>query len=322
MTTRSPDSTPCAFSTLAKRQTSACSSRYDTCRTSPGSPTKVTAVLWPRSSRCTSRQLYETFSSPSTNQPGLGARDSCSVTLKGLCQRNSSCAWRAQNPLWLAVASALSAAISCASRRARAVNSGAGGKRRSSTRTDSIFWLVTARECKPKCPLDSLNDSVEPGRRHMRKQWMALLVLGLPAAMAPMIAHGDDCHFKADRAGGVDAKGVEKVVIRAGAGDLKVVGRTNAIRIEARGVACAGKQELLDATQLSVRREGNTVYVETTLPQDDSNWSWGNKNYAYIDTGIALPANLPVDAIDSSGDAVFEDLKSLVLQDSSGDLRV
>jgi len=156
----------------------------------------------------------------------------------------------------------------------------------------------------------------------MRKQWMALLVLGLPAAMAPMMAHGDDCHFKADRAGGVDAKGVEKVVIRAGAGDLKVVGRTNAIRIEARGVACAGKQELLDATQLSVRREGNTVYVETTLPQDDSNWSWGNKNYAYIDTGIAFPANLPVDAIDSSGDAVFEDLKSLVLQDSSGDLRV
>lgn len=155
----------------------------------------------------------------------------------------------------------------------------------------------------------------------MRKQCLALLVLGLSAAMAPL-AHADDCHFKADRAGGVDAKGVEKVVIRAGAGDLKVVGRSNATRIEARGVACAGKQELLDQTQVSVRREGNTVYVETTLPQDDDNWSWGDRNYAYMDIGIALPANLPVDAIDSSGDAVFEDLKSLVLQDSSGDLRV
>jgi len=154
------------------------------------------------------------------------------------------------------------------------------------------------------------------------KHWIALLALGLPAAMAPMMAHGDDCHFKGDRAGGVDAKGVEKVVIRAGAGDMKVIGRTNAVRVEARGVACAGKQELLDATQISVRREGNTVYVETTLPQNDDNWSWGNKDYAYIDLGVALPASLPVDAIDSSGDAVFEDLKSLALQDSSGDLRV
>src|SRR5204863_6475031 len=65
---------------------------------------------------------------------------------------------RAQNPLWFALASAFKAAISSALRRARAVNPEAGGKRRSSTRTDSIFWLVTAPECKPKCPLDSLND--------------------------------------------------------------------------------------------------------------------------------------------------------------------
>src|SRR5690242_21120486 len=103
-----------------------------------------------------------------------------------------------------------------------------------------------------------------------------LLVL-LALGPATALAWGDECKFRADRAGGVDAKGVEKVVIRAGAGDMKVVGRTNAIRIEARGVACAGKQELLDATQISVRRDGNTVFVETTLPQDDNNWSWGDK---------------------------------------------
>ena len=99
--------------------------------------------------------------------------------------------------------------------------------------------------------------------------------------------------------------------IRTGAGDMKVVGRGNAVRIEARGVACASKQELLDATQISVRREGNVVYVETTLPQDDEKWSWGDNEYAYIDIGIALPSNIPVEATDSSGDATFEDLKSL-----------
>jgi DUF4097 and DUF4098 domain-containing protein YvlB len=141
-------------------------------------------------------------------------------------------------------------------------------------------------------------------------------------ALVPTVAFawGDGCKFTADRAAGVEAAGVEKVVMRTGAGDVKVIGRGNAIRIEARGVACAAKQELLDATQISVRREGNIVYVETMLPQNDDGWTWGNNEYAYIDIGIALPSSIPVEAIDSSGDAIFEDLKALTVQDSSGDL--
>jgi hypothetical protein len=140
---------------------------------------------------------------------------------------------------------------------------------------------------------------------------------------ASALAWGDDCKFSEDRAAGLDAKGVEKVVIRAGAGDLKVVGGDRSIRIEARGKACASTQALLDKTQITVRREGNTVYVETGLPQDEtSGWNWGGNTYAYIDAGIALPSSIPVDAIDSSGDAVFQDLDALKLQDSSGDLEV
>ena len=147
-----------------------------------------------------------------------------------------------------------------------------------------------------------------------------LILLALGPATA--FAWGDGCEFRADRAAGVDAKGVEKVVIRTGAGDMKVIGRGNAVRVEARGVACAAKQELLDGSQITVRREGNVVYVETDLPQNDETWRWSRNEYAYIDIGIALPANLPVEAVDSSGDAVFEDLKALHLQDSSGDLNI
>src|SRR3954464_7637029 len=98
---------------------------------------------------------------------------------------------------------------------------------------------------------------------------------------ATTLAWGDGCKFHADRAGGVDAKGIEKVVIRAGAGDMKVVGRSNAVRVEARGTACAGKQDLLDASQISVRREGNVVYVETLLPDGESGLKWGRNAYAY-----------------------------------------
>jgi len=148
--------------------------------------------------------------------------------------------------------------------------------------------------------------------------WLTLFALGPATAFA----WGDGCEFRADRAAGIDARGVEKVVLRTGAGDLKVVGRSDAVRIEARGVACAAKQPLLDATQVTVRREGNVVYVETALPQNQEGWSFGHNEYAYIDVGVALPTNLPVEATDSSGDAIFEDLKALQLQDSSGDLNL
>lgn len=148
---------------------------------------------------------------------------------------------------------------------------------------------------------------------------LALLTL-IPAAA---FAWGDGCEVRADRAAGTDAKGVEKVVIRTGAGDAKVIGRSSAVRIEARGTACASRQELLDATQIVVRREGNVVYVETELPQNnDGSWKLMGNNYAYIDIGIALPSNLPVEAEDSSGDLVIEDLASLKVSDSSGDLEI
>ena len=149
------------------------------------------------------------------------------------------------------------------------------------------------------------------------RNWIAVLALITAGMTPPSLA--DDCEFRADRNAGVDAGGVVKIVIHAGAGDLKVHG-TDARRIDARGEACAGKQTLLDQAQVSVRREGNVVYVETQLPQDNDGWNWGKNEYAYIDLAVTLPVNIAVEATDSSGDASFEDLKSLSLQDSSGDL--
>lgn len=140
--------------------------------------------------------------------------------------------------------------------------------------------------------------------------WMALAIL----VAGPALAWGDECKFRAERTGVADTAGIQKVVIHAGAGDLKVNGHGNANRIEARGIACAGKQDLLDATQVNVRREGNVVWIETAIPESSS--------YAYIDLGVSLPDNIPVEAIDSSGDAAFEQLAALNLTDSSGDLKL
>jgi DUF4097 and DUF4098 domain-containing protein YvlB len=151
----------------------------------------------------------------------------------------------------------------------------------------------------------------------MRSRWLTLLALVPAAAMA----WGEDCKFSAERSGGIDTTGADKVVIRAGAGNLKVVG-VNSARVDARGKACANKQALLDSIQISVRREGNVVLVETTLPQNDDDWSWGRNEYAYLDIDIKLPSSIAVEAIDSSGEASFSDLKSLQVQDSSGELEI
>jgi hypothetical protein len=150
------------------------------------------------------------------------------------------------------------------------------------------------------------------------RNWLVLFAL-VPAVA---LAWGDDCKVRAERNAGIDVAGVEKVVLRTGAGDLKVRGSATATRIEAKGQACAAKQELLDASQVNVRREGKVVFVETALPQDKSGWSWGNNDYAYIDLDLSLPSGLPVEAIDSSGDAELSGLKSLEMQDSSGDLDI
>jgi hypothetical protein len=152
----------------------------------------------------------------------------------------------------------------------------------------------------------------------LSRNWLGLFAL-VPAVA---LAWGDDCKVRAERNAGIDVAGVEKVVLRTGAGDLKVRGSATATRIEAKGEACAAKQELLDASQVNVRREGKVVYVETALPQDKSGWTWGNNDYAYIDLDVALPSGLPVEAIDSSGDAELSGLKSLDMQDSSGDLDI
>jgi DUF4097 and DUF4098 domain-containing protein YvlB len=154
----------------------------------------------------------------------------------------------------------------------------------------------------------------------MRARTRITLFALVAAGLGPAHAAGDGCEFRADRNAGVDAGGVVKIVIRAGAGELKVRGTADARRIAAHGLACAGTQALLDQAQVDVRREGNVVYVETRLPQDGAGSGWSRNQYAYIDLGLTLPTHIAVEATDSSGDATFEDLRSLSVQDSSGDL--
>jgi hypothetical protein len=148
----------------------------------------------------------------------------------------------------------------------------------------------------------------------------ASVIAGLSLLALAGSASAWECEFRAQRSGAVDVAGVQKIVMRTGAGELEVNGRDGAPRISASGNACASSQELLDAMQISVRREGNTAYVDTNIPIDKLRTL--SDAYAYIDVVIDVPSNLPVDAQDSSGEAELRDLAALDMRDSSGELEI
>jgi len=146
---------------------------------------------------------------------------------------------------------------------------------------------------------------------------LTILVLAAGASGAAQA----DCKFTATREGSADLAGVTKVVVATGPGELKIVGSADARRIVARGNACASSQKLLDKLNLEVRREGDTVFIDAGLADSRFMITVGN-TYAHINVGIALPANLPVEARDSSGDVSVTGVAALKLDDSSGDIEV
>lgn len=140
---------------------------------------------------------------------------------------------------------------------------------------------------------------------------LALLVLPLPA-----LAWGSDCRYGADRRGSIDTTGASRVEIMARAGDLRVqpAGTTT---LSAGGRACASSQEFLDQTLLHVRRDGNVVRVHVQVPEEMKGIGIF---YATLDLTVDVPAGLPVDVTDSSGDVTLEGIRVAMMRDSSGDI--
>jgi hypothetical protein len=150
----------------------------------------------------------------------------------------------------------------------------------------------------------------------------AIVLLAALALVAPQArAWGSDaCRFQADLAGEAELAGASRVVISAAAGDLAVQATPDARRLAARGKACAKTAELLAQIKLNVRRDGDVVYVETRLPEEPgSGW---NDDAPTLDVNIALPAIVPVEITDSSGDVSVKNVAALQLRDSSGDVTV
>jgi hypothetical protein len=143
-----------------------------------------------------------------------------------------------------------------------------------------------------------------------------LVIAFLLASPGTAAAWGSDCKFGADRNASADTRGVERVEIFARAGDLTVKPATGTT-LSATGRACASNEKYLEQTQVKLRRDGNVLQVHVQVPEDMQGIGIF---YASLDLDVALPATLPVEITDSSGDMTLEGVRVTRVLDSSGDI--
>jgi DUF4097 and DUF4098 domain-containing protein YvlB len=144
----------------------------------------------------------------------------------------------------------------------------------------------------------------------------ALLWTGLAAA-------DDDCAFTAERTAELSTDGIERLEIRAGAGELQVEGESGLRSVHATGQACARSEAQLERVQIQLEREGDTLVLHA-LPEDDEsfnprNWFGGARK---LDLTVKVPAALEVDIEDSSGSTRVANVAGAQITDGSGDLEI
>lgn len=138
------------------------------------------------------------------------------------------------------------------------------------------------------------------------------------AALLP--AHADDCTHTAHRTANSAGPDIKRVVIEARAGDLVVRGGQDR-DVTVDGKACASSKELLEEIKLEIRREGDTVYLRTVMPEI-SEMFFGFSRYAYVDVTVHVPKTATLTIDDSSGDMDVSDVQGASITDSSGDQAV
>ena len=154
----------------------------------------------------------------------------------------------------------------------------------------------------------------------MTKALQLLLVASL-ALSGCDVSMADDCKVSAERAGQHAIAGAKRIAITARAGSLEIKGQRGASQVTARGKACASEQKLLDLIRIELRLDGEVLRVNALMPDiaaDDA----PRHAQASLDLELEVPENLPVEVIDSSGEAKIDGLAALTMTDSSGELYV
>jgi DUF4097 and DUF4098 domain-containing protein YvlB len=154
----------------------------------------------------------------------------------------------------------------------------------------------------------------------MRFSTAALSPLFFAAITACHVDLAADCSKTAHREARLELAGVSRIVLDAGAGELRVTGRADTTVVTAEGTACAGTEARLEDLQIFHEKRGDVLHVWTDRTQEPQIRIGWVEDSGRLDLTVELPSSLPIDIDDGSGGAVVKSVATLRLEDGSGDL--
>lgn len=136
---------------------------------------------------------------------------------------------------------------------------------------------------------------------------------------APLISQAqENCRHEAQRTATVAAGDARILMVKAGAGSLKIEGKAGLDRVIVRGRACASSAGLLEDIQLRAERSGSDVQVESILPEQ--RWTLTGHSYVSLDLVIEVPERMAADIADGSGSIEISNLGAVTIEDGSGEI--
>jgi hypothetical protein len=137
----------------------------------------------------------------------------------------------------------------------------------------------------------------------------ALAALGAPALAAQ--------DYTAPRSATLPTSGVRRVEVIGRSGSLRIDGRSSSREVRVRGTARASSRSLLEEIKLIAETKDGTIYIEADIPEHKG-WGWNDDDHQALDLVIELPADMPLDVEDGSGELEIHNVGALDLRDGSG----
>jgi len=148
-------------------------------------------------------------------------------------------------------------------------------------------------------------------RRTITAFVLMMLLPTLPAA-------ADDCGHSRPLDAVLQVDGATTIEIVAEAGWLRVDGQPGATEVKVEGRACASSEGLLDEIELITRRDGDRLLIEARVADHNTRW----RSYARLDLTIEVPADLPLEIEDGSGETRIRNVAAIDLVDGSGGIEI
>jgi hypothetical protein len=131
------------------------------------------------------------------------------------------------------------------------------------------------------------------------------------------------CAYQAERVAALPASAGAVLRVRAGSGELAVLGREGLDQVRVVARACTSHEQDLDALQVTLEQVGGDFDLSAHYPEHSSvGVRFGEDHYARLDLAIEVPLAMAADIEDGSGGIDVSGTGDLHIRDSSGELRV